>query len=69
MFCYKRKNSFIKRSQEEWKHDKEYNPYAHNDLHVCIDLLYDFKGHDPKGHGYLCERFDKVKDPKSSQVH
>ena len=46
-----------------------YDPKGHNDLYVCIDLLYDFRGHDPKGHGDLCGRFDLVNDPKRSQSH
>ena len=26
MFCYKRKNTFMKRAQEEWEHDIVYDP-------------------------------------------
>ena len=59
----------MKRAQEEWKHDIVYDPNAQNDLYVCIDLLYDCKGHDPKGHGDLCGRFDLVYDPKRSRGH
>ena len=60
---------FMKRAQQELKHDIVYDPKGHNDLYVCIDLLYDFKGHDPKVHGDLCGQFDLVNDPKMSQGH
>ena len=69
MFCYKRKNTFMKRAKKEWKHDIVYDPRGHNDLYVCIDLLYDFKGYDPKGHGYRCGRFDIVNDPNVDAMY
>ena len=47
-----------------WKELKKngnivYDPSVHNDLYVCIDLIYDFKGH-----GYLCGWFNIVNDPQ-----
>ena len=53
----------MKRAQEEWKHDVVYDPQGHNDLYVCIDLFYDFKGHDLKSECDLCRRFNLVNDP------
>ena len=64
MFCYNRKNTFIKRAKEEWNHDIEYDPESHDGLDVCIDLLYDCLGY---GERYC--RFDLVYDTKKSQDH
>ena len=33
----------MKRAQDEWKHDKVYDPKGHKDLYISINLLYDFK--------------------------
>ena len=44
-FIIREKNTFIKRAEEEWKHDKVYCPKGHDDIYVCIDLHHDFKGH------------------------
>ena len=35
----------MKWAEEEWKHDRVYGPKGYDNLYVCIDLLYDFKGH------------------------
>ena len=43
----------MKRAKEEWKHDVVNDPEGHNDLYVCIALLYDLKCH-----GELYGRFD-----------
>ena len=59
----------MKRAQEEWNHDIVYDIKGNNDLYVCIGILYDFRGHDPKGHGDLCFQFDLVRYPKMSQGH
>ena len=36
---------FMKKAEEEWKHDKVYCPIGHDDFRFCIDLLHDVKGH------------------------
>ena len=59
----------MKRAQEEWKHDIVYDPKGQNDLNVGIDLLYNLKGHNPKGCGELFGRFDLFHDTKRSQDH
>ena len=43
----------MKSAQEEWKNGIVYDPEVQNNIYVCTDLLYDFKGHSE-----LYGRFD-----------
>ena len=64
MFCYKRKNTFMKRSSRKMETWHSLWPQKVTGSLEFSDLLY-----DPKGHGALSGWFDLVYDPKRLRGH